>query len=83
MLFFALALSWVKELAENVIPTPAQLYLRFNRNKDQGGKWNYDVLIRGIPGKGEQRVPLSRALFDLLFKFAKKKLEGEEGLVGN
>jgi len=38
MIFFALALSWVKELAENVIPDSSRLFIQFQKNKLSTGK---------------------------------------------
>ena len=78
MLFFALALSWVKELAENVIPDSKWLFLSFSTQKD-GTKLNYSVSITGIPGKQTETIVLTRALFELLYKFAERKVQTPEG----
>ena len=75
MLFFALALSWVKELAENVIPEAHQFHLRFKREK-LAGKVQLKVFIKGLPGGNEREVLLTPALYQLLFEFARRKKEG-------
>lgn len=79
MIFFALALSWVKELAENIMPEPDQLFLEFDRQKNDGGKFEHHVLLKGIPGKEEQKILLTPTLFNLLLKFARRKIVDGEG----
>ncbi|MBR9923253.1 MAG: hypothetical protein GYB31_20675 [Bacteroidetes bacterium] len=77
MIFFALALSWVKELAENVIPESAQIYLAFERKKNEAGKVENLVYLNGIRGKNQQSIRLSPAAFDLFLAFAKRQKTGE------
>ncbi len=79
MIFFALALSWVKELAETVAPASEQLRLHLARHKDQQGKLINEVQLRGWPGQPEYRIALSRALFELLYTFVHRKLNDGEG----
>jgi len=71
MLFFALALSWVKELSENVIPTKEQMKIDFNKKEKS-------VELKGFPGDAMRKVVLSPALFDLLHKFAERRKSGSE-----
>ncbi len=78
MLFFALALSWVKELAENIIPPSHQLFIRFFQEKDQGRIAKFVVLV-GLPGSEERKIKLNNASYDLFVRFAKKKMEEEKG----
>jgi len=66
MLFFALALSWVKELSENVIPTKERLKIVFDKKERS-------VRLEGFPGEIERKVILSPASFDLFYKFAERK----------
>ena len=81
MIFFALALSWVKELAENIIPTPDQLFITLGSKKISPRKVEHQVRFRGIPGKGTIPITLTPALYELLLKFAKSKKEkGEDWL---
>ncbi|MEL7119949.1 MAG: hypothetical protein AAFO07_10920 [Bacteroidota bacterium] len=81
MIFFALALSWVKELAENIIPAPEQLFITLGSKKISNKKVEHQVRFRGIPGKGTIPITLTPALYELLFKFAKTKKEvGEDWL---
>ncbi len=79
MLFFALALSWVKELIETVIPQPDQLRLRFLKNKLQNGKDNFKVALGGFPGGEDRTVQLSPALYRLFKSFAKQRITETEG----
>lgn len=76
MLFFALALSWVKELAENVIPKPQHFHLGFQKQKNTKGKLEQLVLVRGFPGDKVRKVPLTPALYELLLKFARRRKNG-------
>ena len=78
MIFFALALSWVKELAENIIPSSSALSLGFNRQL-VGNKIINLVHITGIPGRTDP-VKLSPHAFELLLTFGKKKLAGDQWL---
>lgn len=71
MLFFALALSWVKELSENVIPTANQLFINFIKEK-VGNKFENYVVIKGLPAS-ERKIKLTPASYGLFLKFAEKK----------
>ena len=77
MLFFALALSWVKELAENIIPKSANLSLVFSKEKDVSGKWVSTVLLNGFPGTKERKIALSPRLNALLLEFARRRKNEE------
>lgn len=79
MIFFALALSWVKELAENVIPAPENLFLSFHQQRTSPGKIDRWVSLRGFPGKAERRISLTPALYELMATFAQRREENGEG----
>ncbi len=79
MIFFALALSWVKELSENIIPPAERLLLRLDRQKNDQGKFENQVYLQGIPGKSDQLILLTPALYELLQKFATRRREAGEG----
>ena len=78
MIFFALALSWVKELSENIVPESQQLKIKFKRSKGPSGKYQLLVLFNGFPGKTPRTIELTPALYDLFLKFARQKLESED-----
>ncbi|WP_431124923.1 hypothetical protein [Flagellimonas flava] len=78
MLFFALALSWVKELAENIIPKSAHLSLVFSKEKDISGKWMSTVVLNGFPGTKERKIVLTPKLHSLLLEFAQRCKRGEK-----
>ncbi|HBI39889.1 MAG TPA: hypothetical protein DDY16_02940 [Tenacibaculum sp.] len=80
MIFFALALSWVKELSENIIPNSHHLYVKFQKTKLASGKIENLVVLNGFPGSEKRRVKLTPALFELFMKFAKRKLSDIEWL---
>jgi hypothetical protein len=81
MIFFALALSWVKELSEKVIPTASQLFLGLQRAKNEQGKFENRVTVNGMSTGGEKTLLLTPAMYDLLLKFAKRKVaNGEDWL---
>lgn len=77
MIFFALALSWVKELAENVIPIAQHLMLSFRIKKIEHGKFEHAVHFFGIPGNNDRKVLLTPALYELLLKFSTCKFESD------
>jgi hypothetical protein len=74
MLFFALALSWVKELSENILPKASAFKIRFERKKNSE-KLRKLVYIQGIPGKPEREINLTPNVYDLLLTFSKCKKE--------
>jgi len=80
MIFFALALSWVKELAENVIPPSHQLHIALLKQKASSGKTEHMVYLKGFPGDEKREVKLTPALFELLFEFSRRKLSDNEWL---
>lgn len=79
MLFFALALSWVKELTETIIPQPHQLKLTFGKKRKSKGKNIYEVALLGFPGDAERTVQLTPALYKLFKTFADRKMHSEGG----
>ena len=80
MIFFALALSWVKELSENIIPASSQLYMTLKRMKQDGGKVDNLVEIIGFPGNDSRIVKLTPQVYDLLYQFVHKKNTGDRWL---
>jgi len=78
MLFFALALSWVKELTENIIPHFKLLRLEFQGSNNQlkNGK---GILLSGIPNVGNEPIELSPANYNLLRKFAIRRKNSPNG----
>ena len=78
MIFFALALSWVKELAENIIPEASELSLKLYHEIVHSNKINHYARITGIPGLITAPVLLTPANFELLTKFAKKRLSEKD-----
>ena len=80
MIFFALALSWVKELAENVIPTSQDLFINLQKSNTSSGKLEHCVYLKGFPGSDQRKVILTPALYDLLEQFAKRKIDESEWL---
>ena len=75
MIFFALAMSWVKELAENIIPTAKDIFLNLRLVKNGDGKFEHIAHVKGFPGKEDQDIKLSPANFKLLELFVKRKLD--------
>ena len=77
MIFFALALSWVKELSENSIPATNQisLFLEKRRTKD---KVERVVSFKGFMGDSKRTVHLTLTQYELLFRFAEARKKGKE-----
>ncbi|GMN09327.1 hypothetical protein MTsPCn9_02170 [Croceitalea sp. MTPC9] len=80
MMFFALALSWVKELSENIISDAASLRIALKTIK-KDSKIERWVFLEGLPGRLKSEVKLSNASFELLKRFAEsRKLSPESWL---
>lgn len=80
MLFFALALSWVKDLVEDQTISAARLKLQFSRTKNSNGKFEQKVRIQGLPGMIEKTIVLTPALYQLFRVFAEKKGQSDPWL---
>lgn len=78
MLFFALALSWVKELTETVIPEPYQLKLLFPKTARNRSESSCSITLIGFPGDDNRIVNLTPALYRLLKTFASRKLSAKD-----
>ncbi len=80
MIFFALALSWVKELSENVFPDSENLFLKFKKEKQPSGKYVQSVIFRGLPGREEREVSFTPGVYELFHSFAQAKKSGNDWL---
>ncbi|WP_222982504.1 hypothetical protein [Flagellimonas meishanensis] len=78
MLFFALALSWVKELTETMIPAAYQLKLRFLKTSGLE-KNRFQVSVLGFAGKEDRVVQLTPTHYRLFKLFAERRLGDTEG----
>lgn len=77
MLFFALALSWVKELSESIVPDSSRLQLNLRTEKTKQGKVLRLVRVTGLREPEEIEVQLTPAHFDLLHRFVDRRTKGE------
>ena len=77
MIFFALAMSWVKELSENIIPQAKDIYLIFRQLKNSSGRFEHFVKLNGFADKTEQEIRLSPANYNLLKTFAERRVGPE------
>jgi hypothetical protein len=69
MIFFALALSWVKELSENIIPKSLDISLYFEVSREKN-KIERSVSFGGFSGHGYRKVKLTLSQYELLHTFA-------------
>lgn len=74
MIFFALALSWVKELSENTIPVFDRISLALQRKREHD-KVAHKVAIGGFSGASLRMVKLTATQYGLLSQFAKNRKE--------
>ena len=79
MLFFALALSWVKELSESLQLRSEYIILALQRYKTSKGRWEHKLLLNGIGDEEAKKMTLSATQYKLLALFLKRKIESEEG----
>lgn len=77
MMFFALALSWVKELAENVIPDASSLSLHLTQATLKDGKLSRQLMIKGMPGHVNGQINLTPSMYDLLYTFIERRMTGD------
>ncbi len=80
MIFFALALSWVKDIAEKMSPAIGKLALRLSNSKIDGHLKNM-VALEGIKANKIMEFELTNTHFDLLKTFATRRKEGEGWLI--
>lgn len=80
MIFFALALSWVKELSENTIPLAEHISVVFEVHR-RGDKVERSVSFGGFMGQGNRKVSLTGSQYELFHHFAKlRKINPDEWL---
>lgn len=77
MIFFALALSWVKELSENIIPDVKYLRISFEVQKDHN-KLQRTVVFYGMIGLNEHKINLSASPYELFLRFAQKRMDASD-----
>jgi len=80
MIFFALALSWVKDVAEKMTFAVADLSLKLSR-KILNGKPKNMVAITGVVPHKTTEMDISNTHFELLYKFAGRKQKDDGWLV--
>ncbi len=78
MIFFALALSWVKDISETIKINPENIFLKLEKIKSDSGKLENIIWIKGIKNPEYSKVRLSNNMFPKLQKFASKKKHEEE-----
>lgn len=79
MIFFALALSWVKDISETLSIVKNQLSLRLIQLKLENNKWTHSVSIGGIFNIEEKDITLTKTNYAILEKFVDKKKNTQEG----
>lgn len=78
MIFFALALSWVKDLTEKITSTSADIFLKAFRIKKDEKSYSNKLSIKGLNGAKEHIIDISDKNFDLMSRFISKRIE-EDG----
>ncbi|MFT6706807.1 MAG: hypothetical protein ACJATF_001644 [Flavobacteriales bacterium] len=73
MIFFALALSWVKDLSEVLQVNPANIFIQLVKQKNEKGKFDHLVHVKGIIDNNALVLSLSPTQFSLLHLFAQRK----------
>ena len=73
MIFFALALSWVKDLSEVLQIKSDDIYLTLTRNKNEKGNYQNLVSLSGITDQFAKEFTITKANNELLLKFIKTR----------
>ena len=79
MIFFALALSWVKDLSKTLQLKSDEIFLSLNRSKLENGKYQNTVSLTGIPDQIKKEFTLTNTYYNLLQKFIIAKNENPTG----
>ncbi len=74
MLFFALALSWVQELAKDLLAKPEEMHIVFLQKKNMQGKFEFSTILTVPPMIQTQQVFFTEKPFELFLKFAQKSI---------
>ena len=77
MIFFALALSWVRELSENILPSPNRLFLSLFRLKN-GERYDHVLELKGLLDNQPRTIKLTQSSFELMNKFIKARMSPRE-----
>ncbi len=78
MIFFALALSWVKDVSQTLSANPNDIKLRISQKRDDQGKFEHLLQLSGIFSK-EKEIRISKSQHELLRKFAERRKGSSEG----
>jgi hypothetical protein len=78
MIFFALALSWVKDLTERIQIKSGNIFLKLTKIKS-GRSFNNILAITGLSNDEIKEVSLTNKNFDLLKLFIDRKIGPSEG----
>jgi len=73
MIFFALAMSWVKELSEKLIPAAKDIFLKLKLEKAESGKYDHIAQVSGFRQNENHSIKLTPANYNLLKVFAERK----------
>lgn len=78
MIFFALALSWVKDLTERIQIKSSDIILSLSKQKN-GRSFIKLLEITGLTGQETKELSLTNKNYDLLEAFVNKKINDQEG----
>ena len=78
MIFFALALSWVKDMTEKITANPKKIKLQLEIKKLATGKYQHCLLFDGL-FEDQKEISVSPSHYELLKKFVEKKQSEQEG----
>ncbi|MFK7809233.1 MAG: hypothetical protein AB8F74_15625 [Saprospiraceae bacterium] len=79
MIFFALALSWVKDLSEVLQIEPSNIFLQLVKQKNEKKKIEHLVHAKGITDNNYITLPLSPSQYNLLHLFVQRKKIDTDG----
>jgi hypothetical protein len=78
MIFFALALSWVKDLTERIQIKSGNIFLKLSKIKN-GRSFNSMLAITGLTGQKSKEISLTNKNYELLKLFMDRKIGPSEG----
>ena len=79
LLFFALVMSWIKELSKNYLPKADEIFVFFEKINSANGQRNYSAVLTLPPNIKMKKVSFTEKTYELFLKFGQKRKENLNG----
>lgn len=79
LLFFALVMSWIKELSKNYLPKADEMFVFFEKINSKNGQKDFSAVLTLPPNIKMKKVFFTEKTYGLFFKFGQRRKENENG----